>query len=124
SQPEQTEHGTGYPPRFLSLLPSKQLGVHRNEGGGEDSLTEKILQEVRDLEGGIGGISRIRGAEIVGEDAVPNQPEEAAQQDARGNGGRGSGAPPRPGGQGLCGGGRVTRWVGSSSKRCRNTFSS
>ena len=77
-QPEQTEHGAGYPARFLSLLPSKQLGVDRNEGGGEDPFTEEILQEVRDLEGGIEGISRIGGAEIVGEDPVPNQSEEPA----------------------------------------------
>ena len=66
--------------RASPLLLRQQPRIDRNEGGGEHSFTEEVLQEVGDLERRIERIGRIRGAQIMGKDPVSDQAENPAQQ--------------------------------------------
>ena len=75
---------TDAPGHFLVVF-REQARVDGDERRGEHALAEEVLQEVRDLEGGLecaggGGV-----AKVVREDALADEARDAAQQDARGD---------------------------------------
>src|SRR5690606_19798758 len=56
--------------------------VYRDEGGRQHSLAEQVLQEIRDPERGRERVGRVGNAEVRGEEPLPYEPENAAQQNA------------------------------------------
>jgi hypothetical protein len=59
--------------------------VDGDEGGGEHALAEEVLQEVGNAKGGAKGVGGVGVAEVVSEDAVADEADEAAEQDADGD---------------------------------------
>ena len=102
-----------------------QPGVDRDERGGEHAFAEQVLQEIGDPERRVERVGRVGGAEVVREDSVANQPDEPAEEDARGHHHRRSGASGAAAAvrTGAAAGG----WSGdegSASRRWRKAFSS
>ena len=71
-------------PDFLLVALGQQARVHRDEGGGKHAFAKQILQEIGDAKGGVESIGVIELAEVVREDALPHQPDDAADQNPRG----------------------------------------
>jgi hypothetical protein len=65
---------------FLLLPLREEARVNGDEGSRERSFTEEVLQEVRDLQGGLEGVRRIRVAEVVGEYPLANETGDAAEE--------------------------------------------
>ena len=63
--------------RLLVLAPRAEAGVDRDERRGEHAFAEQVLQEVGDPERGVERVGRVGGAEVVGEDALADQPDES-----------------------------------------------
>jgi hypothetical protein len=63
---------------FLFVASSKELGINRDERGGEHAFAKKILQEIGDPEGSFENVRGVGIAEIVGEDAIADQSGYAA----------------------------------------------
>ena len=82
---EERGDGTGSFACFFFIAAGEQAGVDGNEGGGEDTFTKKILQEIGNAEGGAKGVGGVGIAEVVGEDAIADQSGNAAEKDASGD---------------------------------------
>ena len=82
---EDGAHGTGDAARLLLIALSEEAGIHRDEGGREHSFAEQVLQEVGDFEGGVESVGFVLLAEVVGEDALPHQAHDAADQNSGGD---------------------------------------
>ena len=78
---DHARHAAGH----LVVILGDQSRVDGNERRGEDALAEKVLQEVRDLEGGVVRARRRRVAEVVRENANANEAGDAAEQDSGGD---------------------------------------
>ena len=72
--------------RGLVLAARPQRGMHRNERSGQRAFAEQVLQQVGDAEG---GVERVDGdavlPELARDQPHPQQPGEAADQDAGAN---------------------------------------
>ncbi len=79
---EEREDGFGELGGFLVALLGAEARVDGDEGGRKHALAEEVLQEVGNTEGGAEGVGGIGVAEVVGEDAVADEADEAAEQDA------------------------------------------
>ena len=79
---EQRGDGTGSFACFLFVAAGEQASVDGNEGGGEDTFTKKILQEIGNAEGGAKGVGRVGIAEVVSEDSIADQASNAAEKNA------------------------------------------
>ncbi len=110
---EQSSDGTGGFARFFLIAAGKEVGVDRNEGGGQDAFAEEILEKIRDTESGFKDVSGVGVAEIVGEDAIADKSSDAAEEDAGGDE-KGEAA----GARGLCAG--SGRFGHKNSQRIRN----
>jgi hypothetical protein len=56
--------------------------IDRNKRCRQNTFAEEVLQYIRDAERGAESIGGVRVSEIVSEDAIADQPHEAAKQDA------------------------------------------
>jgi hypothetical protein len=74
--------GAGHAAGLLFVAFGQQAGVNRNERGREYALAEQVLQEIGDAEGGVEGVGGVREAEVMGEDALADEADQAAEQDA------------------------------------------
>jgi hypothetical protein len=61
---------------------ASQARVYRNEGRRKDSLTEEILQKIGNAKRRVERVSEVGKAEVVSEGALPDEPDETAQQDS------------------------------------------
>ena len=106
---QQPEHRAGHPVGVLAAALAEEPGVDRDEGGGEHPLAEEVLQDVGDAERGGEGAGQRRGAQVVGEDPLADQPHQPRGEDAQRHQ---RGAPARA--PGWCGGvghgRRGSRW--------------
>ena len=66
---------------FMPILGAKPC-IHGDEGSGEDTFSEEILQEVRDAEGGAKDVGRVGVSKIMREDPVTDEADEPAEQDS------------------------------------------
>ena len=92
---EQSGDGAGDLARFLLVALRAERCVDRDERGAEDAFPEKVLEEVGNLEGGVVRVGRVGGAEVVPEDALPDESRETAEEDPGGDE-RGSALASRP----------------------------
>ena len=71
--------------RFAScfLAGCQKVGVDGDEGGRQGSFAEQVLKQVRNFQGGLEGVGCVRIPEVVGEEALPHQPDDAAEKNAR-----------------------------------------
>ena len=81
-QRQDRAHRAGHAPRFFLVAFRQQARVHRDEGRGEHAFAEQVLQNIGDPEGRGKGIRRVREPEVMPKDALPHQPDHAAEQDA------------------------------------------
>jgi hypothetical protein len=80
---EQRTDRAGHPIGLAPVTPRDERCVHRDEGCGERTLPEQVLQEVGDAECRVEGVGSVRlQAEVVREDAQPNKPRDTAQENA------------------------------------------
>ena len=86
-----TREASGF---FLPPL-LQELGIHRDERRGQGPLPQEILQHVGKAQRRPPGIGEVAGPEPVGEDPVPDEAEDTAQEDARTDEERGTGHPGR-----------------------------
>ena len=77
-------HRAGDAAGFLLVSLGEQARIHRDEGCGKHTFAEQVLQEIGDTKGGVEGIGFIELAEVMGEDALPHQSDDAADQNPRG----------------------------------------
>ena len=82
---EDRAHRAGDAAGFLLVALREQARVDGNERCGEHAFAEQVLQKIRDAEGGVEGIGLVELAEVVGEDALPDQSDDAADQNPRGD---------------------------------------
>jgi hypothetical protein len=61
---------------------ASQARIYRNEGRRKDSLTEEILQKIGNAKRRVERVSEVGKAEVVSEGALPDEPDETAQQDS------------------------------------------
>jgi hypothetical protein len=81
---KDTAHGARHAVGLFAIALGQQAGVDRDEGGGERTLAEHVLQKVRDADG---GVERVRGKsqpEVVEENALAGQADDAGEQNAGG----------------------------------------
>ena len=71
--------------RLVGSLAREHAGIDGNKGRREHAVAEQVLQEVGNLQRGVKRVARIRAAEVVGEDLLPDESGDAREQDARGN---------------------------------------
>lgn len=67
---------------------SQKIGIYRYERCGQDTFAKEVLEEIGNPERGPECVGRITVSEIVGENAVPDQPGDPAQENTCGNDGR------------------------------------
>ena len=96
---EQPEDRTGHPVGILPPALAQEPRVHRDEGGREHSLAEEVLEDVGDAERGGEGAGQRRGAQVVGEHTLADQPHQPRGEDPQRHQ---RGAPARA--RGGCGG--------------------
>jgi hypothetical protein len=80
---EEPRDGPRDPSRRLSIPPRDQASVLRDQRRGEDAFAEEVLEEVGDSERGgdrVGGDGAL--PEVVGDDALANQPEDPTGENA------------------------------------------
>ena len=82
---EQGGHDSGHAARQRFVLLREQPRIDGDEGRGEDTFAEEVLEEVRDAKGGLEGAGGVGVAEIVGEDALAHEAGDAAEEDPRGH---------------------------------------
>ena len=82
NEAEQRNDRAGDTCGLAPIAASQQRCIHGNERRRERAFTKEILKNVRDPEGRHECISGIRlQAEVMGEDALPNEAGEAAEED-------------------------------------------
>ena len=69
--------GAGHAARFLLVPFGQQARIDRNEGSGEHAFAEQILQEIGNAKGRRESIGGVELAEVMREDALPHQPDDA-----------------------------------------------
>ncbi len=84
-QRQDGKHGACHPSGLIFLALRHQLGVHRNERGGEHALAEQVLQDIGDAYRGAERVRNIRNSEEVGQSPAANQSGDAAQENGRRN---------------------------------------
>ena len=77
---EQGEDCSGDAACFPLVFVREQLGVDRDERSGERAFAEDVLEEVRDFEGGVEGVFGGGVAEVVGEDALADESDDATEK--------------------------------------------
>ena len=82
---EEREDGFGELGGFLVALLGAEARVDGDEGGRKHALAEEVLQEIGNAKRGAKCVGGIGVAEVVGEDAVAHEADEAAEQDADGD---------------------------------------
>ena len=82
-QEQQSEDGFGKFRSFLVTILRVQPRIDRNERRREYAFAKKVLQEVRNAEGGAECVGGVRVAEVVSEYAVPHQSDDAAEENSR-----------------------------------------
>ena len=99
---QETQYGPGEPSRFRLLPLFEEARVDRDEGRGEGSLPQEVLEEVRGLQPGEEDLGLATGAQVEGDGGVPDDPREPAEEDAgpdppgrTGRGGRAAVSPRR-----------------------------
>ena len=80
---EQPGDGAGDLAGFLLVSLRAERRVDGDEGGAENAFPEQVLEEVGNLESGVVRVRRVGGAEVVTEDALPDEPRETAEKDPR-----------------------------------------
>src|SRR5579862_5977564 len=83
AEAEQGRDGASSFAGFLFITTREQLGINRDERGGEYAFAEKILQEIGNAEGGFENIRSVGIAKIVREDTIADQAGYAAEENAR-----------------------------------------
>ena len=83
--PEESRHRARYLPGFLPALLGVEPGVHRNERGAQHPFAEQILEEIGNPEGRGERIRRIGETQVVGQDALPDETGDPAEQNPGGN---------------------------------------
>src|SRR6185503_949063 len=81
-QYKQREHRVRDATRFLLVVTSEELCVHRNERGGQRAFAEDVLKEVGNSERGAERARSVGSAEIVCKYSLPDDADDAADQDA------------------------------------------
>jgi hypothetical protein len=61
---------------------ASQARVYGNEGSRKDSFAEKILKKVGNAKRRVERIGDVGKSEVVSEGALPDEPDETAQQDS------------------------------------------
>ncbi len=61
---------------------ASQARVYGDEGRRKDSLAEKILKKIGNAKRRVERVGEISKAEVVSEGALPDEPDETAQQDS------------------------------------------
>ena len=84
-QCQQTENRTGDMPRFLVVILSQKLCVNRNERRGEGPFAKDVLKEIGNAEGGGESVPGPGYAEVVCEDALPDQANDATYENTSAN---------------------------------------
>jgi hypothetical protein len=69
--------------RLRVVAQSSQAGVYGNEGSRKDSFAEEILEKIGNAKRRVERVGDVGKSEVVSEGALPNEPDEAAQQDSR-----------------------------------------
>ena len=89
-QDQERRHRPSKTPCLLLTTVAQHPGVGRHEGPRQDTVTEQVLQQVRDAERRPERLRREPRPEVVGEQLLAQQPCETRQQDARPDGGGGA----------------------------------
>ena len=85
-QSQNRGHGARHVARLLVVLARQQAGIDRDEGCGKHPFAKQVLQKVGNAEGGVEGVGGVGNLpEVVREDALADQPDQAAEQDAGGH---------------------------------------
>ncbi len=80
---QQAEHGTGDATGLFLAVLGQQPRVGRDERGGQHTLTQEVLEQVRDLQRGPERIGTDVGPQEERERGVAQQPRQAGQRDPR-----------------------------------------
>ena len=78
---EKPEDRARDPVGVLAPALAEEPRVDRDEGGREYALAEEVLEDVRDPERGGEGAGERRGAQVVGEDTLADQPHQPRGED-------------------------------------------
>lgn len=62
-----------------------QASINRDKGCREDAFAEQVLQKVRNAQGGPKGVSYLGGSEVMRENALAHQSDDAAEKNTGGN---------------------------------------
>jgi hypothetical protein len=61
---------------------ASQARVYGNEGSRKDSFAEEILKKIGDAKRRVERVGEVGESEVVSEGALPDEPDETAQQDS------------------------------------------
>lgn len=78
---EQCPEGGAREPSRPRVAVEPELRVDRDEGRAERALAEEVLRDVSDPERGRDRVGRFTGAEVVGDDLLPREADEARRED-------------------------------------------
>ncbi len=115
-QRQQRHDGAGDSIRLFLLSSRQQSRVHGNERRRERALSKQVLQKIRNAKRGVERIRLESQAEVVREDALPDQTRDAAAEDAHRHQQRRAAGGPLWASQG--------RRLGRPGRACRSTSSS
>ena len=82
---QEREDGFGQPRSFFTALLGMEPRIDRDEGRRKHALAEKILQKIGNAKRGAKCVCGIGVAEVVREDAIAHEADQAAEQDADGD---------------------------------------
>ena len=82
---QEREDGFGELRGFFAALLGAEARIDGDEGGRKHALAEKILQKIGNAKRGAEGVGGVGVAEVVREDAIADEADQAAEQDADGD---------------------------------------
>src|SRR4051812_15413739 len=81
-QRQQRQNCIGYARCFPLIFLRQQLGIDRDERGGERAFAENVLQKVWNSERSVECARRVRDAEVVRENSLADEADDTAQENA------------------------------------------
>lgn len=79
AESDKSRNGAGSFAGFFFVLAREKVGIDGDEGGRKDAFAEKVLQEIRDAEGGFENVGSVGVPEIVGKNTITDEPGETAE---------------------------------------------
>ena len=79
---QDAEDGIRHARGLFFVILGQQFGIDGNERSGKRALAEDVLKKVGNAKGGAESIAFRGAAEVVGEDALPHQADDAADENS------------------------------------------